>query len=385
MREYSLDHLSDGTLLRDLTALIIRERRNTAAILAHIAEVDARKLYVPAGYASMFAYCVEEFHFSEDAAYRQIQAARAAREFPQILTAIANGCLHLTAVTLLAPHLTQENADELIKAASRRPKRAIEDMLARLQTPAQPEGLLPFSQLAPAQVGQPLTFDNHRSEDTPMVSVPLQLAAANIEKREVLVQVTVRESTRDKIKYAQSLLSHALPSGDVSVVLERALDLLIERIEKKKIGAGKRSTHSAQPRVDSRHVPANVRCAVWKRDGGQCTFVSADGKRCGSHRFLEFDHVTPVARGGQATVEGIRLRCRAHNQFEAEQVFGVEFMQKKRARSQVNHDVFSALRNLGARSDEARKAAEYATGLGDVPLEERVRMALKYLYAPRAG
>jgi 5-methylcytosine-specific restriction endonuclease McrA len=69
---------------------------------------------------------------------------------------------------------------------------------------------------------------------------------------------------------------------------------------------------------------------VWERDGGQCTYVSPEGRRCTERQFLEFDHIEPVARGGQASVENTRLRCRSHNQYEAERVFGAAFMQRKR-------------------------------------------------------
>src|SRR5512143_4345271 len=101
-----LSQLSDAVLLRDLTALVARDRLTTARILAHIAEVDARRLYAPAGYPSMFAFCVEELRLSEDAAYKRIRAARVARQFPALFEAVAEGRLHLTVVCLLAPHLT---------------------------------------------------------------------------------------------------------------------------------------------------------------------------------------------------------------------------------------------------------------------------------------
>src|SRR5262249_55215973 len=79
-----------------------------------------------------------------------------------------------------------------------------------------------------------------------------------------------------------------------------------------------------------RHVPAHVKRKVWKRDGGRCTFVSDTGQRCSEHKFLEYDHVVEVARGGRSTVEGIRLVCRAHNQLSAERTFGSQFMRAKR-------------------------------------------------------
>jgi CRISPR/Cas system Type II protein with McrA/HNH and RuvC-like nuclease domain len=69
---------------------------------------------------------------------------------------------------------------------------------------------------------------------------------------------------------------------------------------------------------------------VQERDGGRCAFVSDAGKRCAETRFLEFDHIDPVARGGEATVENLRLVCSAHNRYAAERVFGAEFMSRKR-------------------------------------------------------
>jgi 5-methylcytosine-specific restriction endonuclease McrA len=81
-----------------------------------------------------------------------------------------------------------------------------------------------------------------------------------------------------------------------------------------------------------------VKREVWKRDGGQCTFVGRDGHRCGERRFLEFDHVQPVALGGNATVDDLRLRCRVHNQYEAERVFGTEFMTEKREAARRRND-----------------------------------------------
>src|SRR5437867_6261548 len=131
MRAYTLTHLSDAVLLRDLAALVAQDHTTTAALLAHIAEVDARKLYLPAGYPSMHAYCVDELHLSEDAAYKRIQAARAARQFPALFTAVAQGRLHLAAVCLLVPHLTRENADDWVAAATHRRKSEIEQLIAQ--------------------------------------------------------------------------------------------------------------------------------------------------------------------------------------------------------------------------------------------------------------
>lgn len=163
-----------------------------------------------------------------------------------------------------------------------------------------------------------------------------------------LLRLTITKSTHDKLRQAQALLSHAVPPGGVAEVLDRALDMLITHLRRRKIGGtGGRATGTqsgrgaapplggkggeGNPLTNSRYIPSPVRRAVWDRDGGQCGFVGADGHRCGETRFLEFDHAQPVARGGRPTVENTRLRCRAHNQYEAERTFGA-FMERKRGR-----------------------------------------------------
>jgi 5-methylcytosine-specific restriction endonuclease McrA len=143
-------------------------------------------------------------------------------------------------------------------------------------------------------------------------------------------------SAHDKLRYAQRLLSHQLPSGDFSELFERVLDALIPQLEKRKFAAAEKphtSQRSQRAAKGARYVPANVKRRVWRRDQGQCTFVSEAGHRCPATNRLEFDHVDPVARGGRATVDRIRLRCRPHNQYDAERTFGAEFMRHKRERA----------------------------------------------------
>ena len=310
----------------------------------------------------MYAYCVGELRLSEDATWKRLQAARAARRFPALLPAIAEGRLHLAAVCLLAPHLTEGNADELITAAVHKSKGEIEQLLAHRfprtevlplvvglpaavpqpsvqPAPGQVEvsapgieaadqpGPEPKPQPAPGQVGPPALE---------RIEVPAPRArVAPLAPQRFTLQVTIGQETLEKLRHAQALLGHQLPSGEIAQVLDRALDALISQLEKRKFAAtsrprGDRRRTSQNPR----HVPAEVKRTVWERDGGRCTFVSDGGKRCPARARLEFDHVEPVARGGLATVAGIRLRCRAHNQYDAEQVYGAGFMHQKREAAQ---------------------------------------------------
>src|SRR6267378_683345 len=131
MRAYLLSRLTDPELAHGLDSFVAQDCTTTAGLVAHIAEFDHRRLYLPAGYPSMFAYCVQKLHMSEDATYKRITAARAAREFPAIFECLAEGRLHLTGVGLLAPHLTAGNAADLLTAAAHRTKAEIEELIAR--------------------------------------------------------------------------------------------------------------------------------------------------------------------------------------------------------------------------------------------------------------
>ena len=63
----------------------------------------------------MFAYCTQVLHLSEFEAYLRITVARAARQHPVLLERLREGSLHLTAVAKLAPHLTRENCETVLR------------------------------------------------------------------------------------------------------------------------------------------------------------------------------------------------------------------------------------------------------------------------------
>jgi hypothetical protein len=125
-------HLSDLDLLARLKALAQREREATVALIAHLAVLDERRLYLGEGHPSLFAYCTEEQHLAEHAAYNQIEAARAGRKFPVILGMLAEGAVTLATVRLLAPHLTPANHADLLAAARCKSKREVAELVAKL-------------------------------------------------------------------------------------------------------------------------------------------------------------------------------------------------------------------------------------------------------------
>ena len=315
--KYSVAHLPREVVLDNLPKLIEADRATLAMILAHIAEVDAQRYYIAAAYPSMIAYCMGALRMPKDSALKRIRVARAAREYPAILDAIAESRLTLTTVGMLKKYLTNETAVSLLAEADGKCKEEIEELVARLQ---QPE----LREPSPADVAKV-------APEPPLLTSPTFGPTA---PARAALHLSIDEETQDLLRYAQQLMSHQIPSGNPSEVFKRSLKAVIRELEKSKFAA---TETPRQPRKRSRSrtrsIPAHVRRAVRERDGFQCTFVSAMGHRCESRHQLQFDHVREYAVGGKATVDGIRLRCRVHNQFTAEQTFGSEFMRREREKS----------------------------------------------------
>jgi hypothetical protein len=164
-------------------------------------------------------------------------------------------------------------------------------------------------------------------------------------------------------------MRHRNPTGDLAPVIEAALELLLAKLERERLGKAKTPRTSGPPESPlprssrTQAVPAAVRREVFERDGEQCTFVSDDGERCPSHGHLELDHIEPRALGGPNAASNLRVRCRAHNRLHAEQVFGrthveqrVDFRQRKSPH--VFEVALRGLKSMGFAKTEARRALE---------------------------
>ncbi len=163
------------------------------------------------------------------------------------------------------------------------------------------------------------------------------------------IQLNASAELKQKLERAADLLSHANPSGDLSLVIERALDLLIERVEKERFAQTKlprRQRESAlktsQACVKNEDLDTRARKpvpnAVKRRIASlgrltRCTFVGNDGQRCAASRFTQIHHEKPWARGGAETVDNLRMLCASHNRLLAERDFGREVVAERIAKS----------------------------------------------------
>jgi hypothetical protein len=324
--------LDDSQLLASTHELLVRSSIIDAEFLIHLSEIDARKLYAARSYSSMFAFCVGALHLSEDATCTRIAVMRAMHRFPVVLECIRTRSVHLTGLRLLEPHLTEENHRDVLAEATGKSKRDIEELVARLAPrPPVPDSIrklppraAPAPELPAASTPPPPTPIN------PVYRPPIQPLAPDSYK----VELTADRALRDKLKLAQDLMRHRVPNGNLSTILDLALDLLIDEVKKERFGDGRkpRASPVEQPQEPAtRHIPAAVSRPVVERDGYQCTFVDEEtGRRCDETGWLELDHLDGYARTHEHSVDSVAVRCRTHNQYAADLMYGREFMDRKR-------------------------------------------------------
>jgi hypothetical protein len=317
-----LRRLADADLVGRVQDLAAQARDATARLVAHLAELATRDLHLRAGYGSLFVYCRDALALSEHDAYNRVEAARAARRFPLILERLAEGAINLTTVRLLSPHLTADNHRAVLDSAGRKTKAQVEAIVAGLwpqpDVPASlrklPPPRTPFVPVAAAP-----------SAARPLAAPPRSGCFTPLAPDRYRVQLTIDGETLERLRLAKDMLRHSIPSGDDAAILDRALTALLADLARKKFAATAEPRPSRGVAPGSRHIPADVKRAVWLRDLGRCAFVGNEGRRCAERAFLEFHHVQPFAAGGEASVANLELRCRRHNDYESRTFFGQGF------------------------------------------------------------
>ena len=182
-------------------------------------------------------------HLSEHAAYGRIEAARAARRYPIVLDLLADGSVTLTAVTLLAPHLTAANHRALLGEARHKSKRDVEHIVARLRP--QPPVAATVRKLPaptpPVALTAPVSTGADSRDERPVLSAPLasppRATVTPLAPERYKVQFTVSRDTHDKLRRVQDLLRHSIPNGDPAAIFDRALTLLLADLERAKLAA----------------------------------------------------------------------------------------------------------------------------------------------------
>jgi hypothetical protein len=289
----NLKSLSDEALHTSILGLVREERRLLIEVLHHLREVERRMLFAERGHPSLFEYCVGELGYTRSAAQRRIDSMRLMRQVPEVEARIAEGSLSLTHLADAQRFFRQEEIREVDKK-----REVIEQLVGQSVLEAQ-RTLMTFT-------------------DRPERHIPERTRVVSAELTEV--KFVVDQEVLAQLEELRALLSHARPGMGFKEALEYGLELALA---KHRVKDQKSSVPAPVPEARSASIPAAVRRLVYRRDGGGCTYRDAQtGRSCGHRRFLECDHIVPVAMGGLSAPENLRLRCRAHNRLAAVRLLG---------------------------------------------------------------
>ena len=312
---------ADVKLLKLIPAKVKTEREATAAVLELLAEIDSRKLYLKEGYNSMYSYLTIGLSYSEGAAQRRIECARALRSNDKVKDKLRSGDVSLTTLSMVSREMLKKDKPELLEEISGKSKKEVEQILFK----DKPAG---------SKTKESITTIKVKTEEetpAPLFSTPLfdstnqgfenrHRQDGKVEAR-LKLSFSVPEEARSLIEEAKQVLSGRLPRGaSLEELFVAGLESILNEHKKKTKALGTRK--SREPKKRTRHIPNDIRKAVLERDKYQCTYVGENGKACCSNWNIEVDHIVNFAEGGEHTVENLRVLCRPHNQLLAEQKFG---------------------------------------------------------------
>jgi 5-methylcytosine-specific restriction endonuclease McrA len=351
--------LSDDALTGRLLEISKAERGMLVECLRCLIEVQQRRTALAQGHPSLFSYCTEVLRYSKASAYRRTTAARLLARFPVVGDYLADGRLNLTNLVELREVLDEEHLVEILNRAVGRTEDQVKGLAAELRPQAAPADVLrrrPTQRncssssgpgvTAAAAPAPALATPSAAASRAPAPSPPAPAPAPPpvlpavtrpavrlepIAREQHVLRVTVGTAFVRDLEAVRAALSHKWPAGGLEEVLHECLRVTLETIERRRRGAGKRKVSKAPP-VGSPYVPAAVRDQVWRRDEGRCAFVGG-GRRCDSRHRVQMHHLDPRAKGGEATVENLSLRCQAHNLYAAEQDYGRDYIARKVAPS----------------------------------------------------
>jgi hypothetical protein len=316
--------LSNAALLRNTQSLVAEERKLTTAILWHLHEIQVRRLYAEKGFGSLFEYAVQALGYSHAAAGRRIAAMRLLVDLPEIEPALQKGSLSLSILSTIQSFIQRK--EEPISRSEKK------ELVLALQGKSRRE------------------CEKHLIALDPIAATP-QESERVVSPTQTEIRFVADDELIQKLKKIQSLDGHVQSNSSYLNLFHRLADLALKKLDpmaQKKVTQRKSEITSTPPaelktkpapaealkgtgldhlkKTNPRYIPAALKREIWKRHQAQCSYQSADGKRCSSRYALEIDHIQPLALGGKSEASNLRLLCRKHNQQQAFLKLGAQTM-----------------------------------------------------------
>ncbi len=367
-----LTQISNHELLNRVEKLSRTERKITHFILCHLVEVETRRLHLDLGYTSLFRYMTVHLHYSEDAAYRRIQAARLLKKMPQLEKAIEVGEVNLTQLQQVQKCLNKEieqghkitiqqtekvleqiqnkssfETQKILAVEFNLPIQQVESLKPQRDDSVRIEFTLNVEQMQKLQQAKELL--SHVLPNPTWAELIAYLATTQIEKRlgKVKVETEFRENQKENevhiSKTKNEITSTPIENSSVSLLMKTTEDKKAtvdnEAIANKKAIEIKKTTVDQKPMPNKKnntnkgtskdsepsslknnhrpHIKITTRRALLKRAQHQCEYVHAATGRCPSKFLLQVDHQKPLALGGSNIFSNLRILCQQHNLSEA--------------------------------------------------------------------
>jgi hypothetical protein len=289
----NITSLSNTALIENTKALAARERELGVQVLHHLREIEARKLYIPAGFSSLFDFTVKILGYTEGAADRRIKAMRLLSALPKtesvkIEAALSAGELSLSNLSTLQRFFITEKKD-------------------RKRSYSLPERLALIEEL------------KHKSAR----EAERVLVTHSPESARTKVHFTADAALTKKLERLKELLSHQLPNQDMNALLNKLADMALKTLEKESTPTSECAKPSKS--MNPRYIPTRLKATLLQKAQQQCQYTDPmSGQRCTTRHYLQIDHITPVALGGTAIPQNLRVLCASHNRHRASQL-GLSF------------------------------------------------------------
>ena len=361
--------LSDRELLAQTGNLARVERHLQGAIIDHLAEIEARSLFLRRGFASLFEYAVRELGYSDAAAGRRLAAMRLCADNPQTRERLRDGSLSLSAAAELQWAFDRQRRRVPPVAATDAPRADTPRAATRPAVAALPtEPPLVLDAVGRQKLVEEAAGKSTRQVKRMLADLDPELAAAADRVRPLgngryELKAVIDAECQRGLEQLTGLLSHVDPRMTVGQLVGRLVREALDRHDpsRRRPRTGSRPTdapahatptpaaeahrrtaspskQTARPAVcatstaqtgpscdghaapapksrdSGRAIPAAVKREVWQRDRGRCRYVDPHTRRrCTSRHLLQIDHVRPYALGGGSDPGNLRLLCHAHH------------------------------------------------------------------------
>ncbi|GMR22435.1 MAG: hypothetical protein BMS9Abin37_0784 [Acidobacteriota bacterium] len=363
--------MSNAELNHSAETLVAAENGSIAKLIAHIAEMSARKTALELGYKSLYDYCIRGLNLSEGAVPARIHVANVSRQFPQLLVALAERRISLTVAGLLAPHVRENNVDKLISDCAGMTCKATQEYLVALEPKPvfEPSIRKRASAQKPAPPAQPQNDEiSPNAQKPPLQQAPPKSSPTILQPAtpdEFNFIFSADRDFKDKFERLAEVLGVENAQKHMADILEKALDVALEKKDpkkklerrrkrdKKREGSSKTKSRSNEMAKDdepvkSRYISSEVSERVRVRANYQCQYRASDGTRCSARTGLQIEHVRPFGNFRSNDERFLELLCAQHNALAAERIYGAAFIQRKIDERRTRHEASRSAPSIGA-------------------------------------